>query len=130
MIDRAILSTAVAILLMILAVALLLLVLPLFQRLAFDLICQDYVRRMDAGGGLTSGQLAALAAELAGQGYTVDRLEVSGSVPFGGDLILDVQVSKLQRRVSPALTMEDAIVCLRFTRTVICRKIVTAAGEP
>ncbi len=130
MIDRAIMGISVAVVLTVLAVALLLLVLPLFQRLEFDLVCQAYVRRMDAGGGLASAQLSALAAELTGRGYSVEVLDASASAPFGGSLTLSVQVSRQQRQVAPDLTLKEGILSLSFTRTVICRRIITAAGEP
>lgn len=130
MIDRAIMGVSVVVLLTILALALFLLVLPLFQRLGFDMLCQDWVRRMDAGGGLSSSQLAVFAAELASRGYAVDQLEATAAALFGGTLRLNVRVSRRERRIAPDMTMKEAVVSSSFTRSVICRKIATAAGDP
>lgn len=130
MVDRAIISVAVTVLLVVLAVALLLLVLPLFQRLEFDLLCQDQVRRMDAAGGLNAVQTAEFAAILTGRGYTVERLEATVSAPFGQDLTLNVRATRRQHQVAADFTLKEVVVSLHFTRTVICRKIITAAGEP
>ncbi len=129
MIDHAITGVAVAVFLTILAIALFLLVLPLFQRLSFDMLCQDYVRRMDAGGGLSGSQLNALGNELKQLGFTVTKLTAPPNALFGNDLTLTVQAVKAEKRVSPNLTTKILQVSYSFKRTVTCRKIITAAGE-
>ncbi len=129
MIVQAISSFAVTALLVVLALALLLLVLPLFERLSFDLLCQEYVQRMDAAGGLSSTKLSALANTLRQRGYTVNKISAPANAPFGGDLTLTIQATKPERRIQPDFSMKETKVTYNFSRTVICRKILTAAGE-
>lgn len=130
MIDRVVISITLVTLLTILTIAALLLVLPLFQRIEFDLACQSYLMRMDAGGGMSAARLEQMRAELTGMGYQVQKLEAPSSAPFGGDMTLSVQVARVDRRVGPDLAMKEVRVSLSFHRTIVCRKIMTDAGEP
>ena len=130
MIDRVVITISLVALLTILAIALFLLSLPLFQRLEFDLICQEYLMRMDAGGGLTSIQAGQLRADLTARGYCIENLTASSSAPFGGDLTLSLVASRQHKRMGMDLTMKEVGVSLTYYRTVICRKIITDAGDP
>lgn len=130
MIDRVVISISLVTLLTILTIAVLLLVFPLFQRIEFDLICQSYLMRMDAGGGMSASRLEQLRAELTGKGYQIQKLDAPASAPFGSDMTLSVQANRLDRRVGPDLTMKEVSVSLNYSRTIICRKIITDAGEP
>ena len=129
MIVQAISSFAVTALLVVLTLALLLLVLPLFERLSFDLLCQEYVQKMDAAGGLSGTKLSDLASTLRERGFTVKKLTAPANAPFGGDLTLTIQATKPEHRIQPNLSMKAINVNYNFSRTVTCRKIETAAGE-
>lgn len=130
MIDRAVISISLVTLLVIIAVAVILLIFPLFQRIEFDMICQNYLMRMDAGGGLTTTQTEQLRADLTAKGYRVDNLSASSSASFGADLTLAVQVSRRDKQIGVDLTMKEVSVLSTYHRTVVCRKIITDAGEP
>jgi len=130
MIDRVIVSISLAVLLTILTVAAFLLIVPMFQRMEFDIACQSYLMRMEAGGGMTATQKSQLRQVLTEMGYQVNKLSASASAPYGGDLSLHVQAARTDRRIGPDLTMKEVVVSLSFYRTVVCRKIVTSAGDP
>lgn len=130
MIDRVVISISLVTLLTIVTIAVFLMIVPLFQRMAFDLVCQSYLMRMESRGGMSSAQAEQMRSELTEMGYQVNSLTASASAPFGGDLTLYVQATRSDRRIGTDLAMKEVIVSLNYQRTVVCRKIITDAGDP
>ena len=130
MIDKAILSVVLTVLLISLTAAVLLLIVPLYHRIEFDQLCQAQLMRMEATGGSTDEQIGLFKADLTSAGFRVIRLSATSSAPFGGELVLYVEAARDSRRISPDLSMKEVSLSLSFHRSVLCRKIVTDAGEP
>jgi len=130
MIDKAILSVVLTVLLISLTVAVMLLIVPLYHRIEFDQLCQAQLMRMEAAGGSTDEQIGLFKADLTAAGFRVVRLSATPSAPFGGELVLHVEATRDSRQIRADLSMKEVRLSLTFQRSVLCRKIVTDAGEP
>ena len=130
MIDKVVISIWLTVLLTILTVAIFLLIIPLYHRIEFDHLCQDQLMRMEMAGGLSSAEANRFRQALQAAGYQVGRLAAPVSVSFGGDLTLLVEATRPGRRIGVDLTMKEVAVSFTFHRTVLCRKIITDAGDP
>lgn len=130
MIDKAILSVVLTVLLVSLTVAVLMLIVPLYHRIEFDQLCQAQLLRMEAAGGSTDEQIGLLKADLISAGFRVVRLSATSTAPFGGELVLFVEAARDSQQISSDLSMKEVSLSLSFHRSVLCRKIITDAGEP
>lgn len=130
MIDKVVISIWLTAILTILTVAIFLLIIPLYHRIEFDSLCQEQLMRMEIAGGLSSAEATRFKQAIQAAGFQVDRLAAPVSAPFGSDLTLFVEATRPGRRIGVDLTIKEAVLSFTFHRTVLCRKIITDAGEP
>lgn len=130
MIDKFVVSIWLTALLTILTIAIFLMILPLYHRMEFDHLCQEQLMRMEMAGGLSTAEASRFRQALQEAGYQVGRLAAPVSAPYGDDLTLLVEANRPGRRIGTDLTMKEVSLSFTFHRTVLCRKIITDAGEP
>ncbi len=130
MIDKVLVSVWLAMTLTILTMAVFLLIIPLYHQVEFEHLCQAQLMRMEMSGGMTVAQGNSFRQALTDSGFQVTRLSAPSSAAYGSDLTLLVEATRTSQQVGMDLTMKEVILSFTFHRTVLCRKIITAAGEP
>ena len=130
MIDKAIGTVVIGILLIALSVQLLLSAIPLFRRMEFDAVCHAYVRIMDQAGCLSEDDRNRLIADLAARKFDVEYLGGTWSGIYGDELSMIVRASFASWQLTADLTLKEVHRSFTYQANLLCRKMFDFGVAP
>lgn len=93
---------------------------PLLDRMELDRICDGYFMEVLKstsvdGIGLTDAQVTELTNELTDRGFTVEYTDISGSVNWGDDIHITVDVTKSYRELQGDFTYKTKVIPMQYS---------------
>lgn len=92
---------------------------PLLDRMELDRVCDRYFSEMLKsssvdGIGLTDAEVAELTNELTERGFTVGSTNISGTVSWGEDINITIDVTKSYRELQGDFTYKIKVLPMQY----------------
>ncbi len=130
MIDKLLVFSVCAVLLIALSLYLLLCGLPLLRRIEFDAVCHQSALLMDQSGGL--GEMAAdeLVQALEERNFHCVSVQAPIQGTYGETMHLSVRAALTYFHLTPDLSMEEQEAWFTYEADILCRILKNPNGVP